>query len=309
MQENNQPVRVRKNVPVAPLSTFHIGARVELFCEVRSPEDLIGAVKWANASRIPYRILGSGSNVVFPDSKLKHLLIRIAGGKLQYHSCRCVVDAGVLLADVIDGAIRRGLKGLETLSGIPGTIGGAIVGNAGAYGHSISEVVEKVEIWDGRTRRFLTRAQCAFQYRESIFKQKPFVLLRAFLRFRRGDAQRLRRTSREIITLREKKYRPGLRCPGSFFKNVLVKDVSKKALGRIDAGKIIDGKIPSGYLLEEVGARGTRVGGVVVAAFHGNLFVNDDGATARDVRVLAQTLRKRVQRKFGIRLEEEIRYF
>ena len=303
------PIRVRKNVPVAPLSTFHIGSRAALFCEVSSPEDLIEAVKWAKASRIPYKILGSGSNVVFPDTKLKHLLIRIAGGKLQYDSRRCMADAGVLLADVIDGAIRRGLRGLETLSGIPGTIGGAIVGNAGAYGHSISEVVEKVEIWDGRTRRFLTRAQCEFQYRESIFKEKPFVLLRAFLRFRRGDVQRLRRTSREIIATREKKYRPGLRCPGSFFKNVLVKNVSKKALARVDAGKIIDGKIPSGYLLEEVGARGMRVGGVVVASFHGNLFVNDDRATARDVRALAQALRKRVQRRFGIRLEEEIRYF
>jgi UDP-N-acetylmuramate dehydrogenase len=302
-------IYVRKDVPLAPLSTFRIGGRAELFCEVASPEELIAALRWAENNGRPYKILGSGSNVVFPDSRLKGFLIRIADGKLRFKGTACVVDAGVLLGEVIDGAIRRGLRGLETLSGIPGTIGGAVVGNAGAYGHSISEVVDRVEIWDGRRRRFLTRTQCAFEYRESIFKKKPFVLLRAFLRFRRGNARTLRRTSRDIIALREKKYRPGLRCPGSFFKNVLAKTVSKRSLARIDGSKIIDGKIPSGYLLEEVGAKGMRVGGIVVAGFHGNLFINDDKATARDVRSLARILRKRVQQKFGIQLGEEIRYF
>lgn len=309
LMPNDPRFRMRKNVPLAPLSTFRIGGRADMLCEVTSPEILIAAVHWAKANRVPYRILGSGSNVVFPDTRLKGLLIRVADGKLIFSGTRCTVDAGVLLAEVIDGAIRRGLRGLETLSGIPGTIGGAVVGNAGAYGHSISEVVERVEVWDGSERRFLTRAQCKFQYRESIFKEKPFILLRAYLRFRRGDARTLRRTSREIIAVREKKYRPGLRCPGSFFKNVLVKTVSKDSLARIDRAKIIDGKIPSGYLLEEVGARGMRVGGIVVAGFHGNLFINDDGATARDVHALARILRSRVQKRFGIRLEEEIRYF
>lgn len=305
----DSPIRFRRNAPLAPLSTFRIGGRAELLCEVASPDELIAAVRWAKTNHVHYRILGSGSNVVFPDTKLKGLLIRVAEGELVFSGTRFTVDTGVLLADVIDAAIRRGLRGLETLSGIPGTIGGAVVGNAGAYGHSISEVVERVEIWDGRERRLLTREQCKFQYRESIFKEKPFILLRAFLRFRRGTAGKLRRTSREIIELREKKYRPGLRCPGSFFKNVLVKSISKQALARVDRGKIIDGKIPSGYLLEEVGAKGMRVGGIVVAGFHGNLFINDDGATARDVHALAQILRNRVRRRFGIRLEEEIRYF
>jgi UDP-N-acetylmuramate dehydrogenase len=309
MKTGELAIHVRKDVPLAPLSTFHIGGRAELFCEVASPEELIAAVRWAEDKRRPYKILGSGSNVVFPDSRLKGFLIRIADGKLRFQGRTCVVDAGVPLGEVIEGAIRRGLRGLETLSGIPGTIGGAVVGNAGAYGHSISEVVDRVEIWDGRRRRFLTRRQCAFEYRESIFKEKPFVLLRAFLQFWRGNARTLRRTSRDIIARREKKYRPGLRCPGSFFKNVLAKTVSQSSLARVDGSKIIDGKIPSGYLLEEVGAKGMRVGGIVVAGFHGNLFINDDKATARDVRSLARVLRKRVQQRFGIQLEEEIRYF
>jgi len=213
------------------------------------------------------------------------------------------------LADVIGQAIRRGLRGLETLSGIPGTIGGAVVGNAGAYGHSISELVDRVEIWDGREHRILSRSECAFEYRESVFKKEPFVLLRAFLRFRRGDARKLQRASREIIALREKKYRPGLRCPGSFFKNVLVKSLTPESLDRIDRRKIIDGKIPAGYLLEAVGAKGMRAGGIVIARFHGNLFINQGGGTACDVRALARELKNKVKRRFGIQLEEEVRYF
>lgn len=303
------PPSLRRNVALARFSTFRIGDRAAFFCQVHSPDQLIAAVDWAAKHRKRCRILAGGSNVVFPDRKLQAVIVRIAGGQYQFQGAVCAADAGVPLATVIDSAISRGLRGLETLSGIPGTIGGAVVGNAGAYGHSVSEVIEKVEIWDGKRRRFLSRARCAFRYRDSVLKHRPWLLLRVFLRFRRGDAPSLRRTSREIIRLRTKKYRPGLKCPGSFFKNVLVGDVSKSCLARVDRRKIIEGKIPAGYLLEEVGAKGMRAGGISIAHFHGNLFVNRGGATAHDVRALAKVLKQRVRRKFGIRLEEEIRYF
>ncbi len=100
-----------------------------------------------------------------------------------------------------------------------------------------------------------------------------------------------------------------MRCPGSFFKNVLVSEISQRALKRIDPSKIIEGKIPAGYLLEQVGARGMSVGGIVIADFHGNLFINRRRGTAQDVRKLARILREKVRRKFGIELQEEIRYF
>jgi len=303
------PVHLRKNVALAPLSTFRIGGRVEYYCEVRTGNELVAMMEWARKSGLRARILAGGSNVVFPDTLLRGLLIRIVGGRIALRGTQCEADPGVALAAVIERAIRAGLAGIETLSGIPGTIGGAVVGNAGAYGHSISEVVERIEVWDGRKIRWLTREGCRFRYRESVFKQKPLLLLRVCLRFRRGDAKKLRGISRDIIRLRLKKYRPGLRCPGSFFKNVLVREVSKAALGRVDRAKIIEGKIPAGYLLEEAGARGMKHGGIAIASFHGNLFINRGGATAQDVRAMARALKSKVQRRFGIRLEEEIRYF
>jgi UDP-N-acetylmuramate dehydrogenase len=302
-------MRLQKQVALAPLSTFHIGGYAEYFVSVQTSEDLIAAVLAARRPRMPYKILAGGSNVVFPDETLPGLLIRIRGGESRFCATRCCADAGVKLASVIRESLRRGLEGLEALSGIPGTIGGAIVGNAGAYGHSIAEVVDKVEIWDGRSRRWLAPSGCQFRYRESVFKEKPYLVLRVVLKFRHGDARALQRTSQEIIRKRLQKYKPGLRCPGSFFKNVLVSEVSKRSLARIDRGKIIAGKIPAGYLLEQVGAKGMRVGGIVIAKFHGNLFINQNHGTAEDVRRLARVLKKRVRRKFGIALEEEIRYF
>ena len=106
-----------------------------------------------------------------------------------------------------------------------------------------------------------------------------------------------------------KKYKPGLKCPGSFFKNVLVRDASQRTLKLIDKIKIIKSKIPTGYLLEEVGAKGMRRGGIKIADFHGNLFINEGAGTARDVKELAKELKKRVRDHFGIELEEEVMYF
>jgi UDP-N-acetylmuramate dehydrogenase len=308
-RETNFLLTLRRNVPLSPLSTFRIGGYAQYYRSVRSPEGLIAIVTNARRAALPFRILGGGSNVVFPDTALPGLLVRVRGGAIRVDGNVVMVDAGVTLELVIEWAIFRGLKGLETLSGIPGTIGGAVVGNAGAYGHSIAEVVEKIEVWDGRRRRWIENSQCDFHYRESIFKKKPWIILRVVLRFGRGDPGELSRTSREIVEIRLKKYKPGLRCPGSFFKNVLVAEVPKQALALVDPQKIIDGKIPTGYLLEEVGAKGMRIGGIRIASFHANLFINDKRGTAHDVRRLARILKARVRKTFGIQLEEEVRYF
>ncbi|MBI5732684.1 UDP-N-acetylmuramate dehydrogenase [Candidatus Jorgensenbacteria bacterium] len=301
---------IKRNVNLAKFSTFKIGGRAEYFCIVKTPEDLLWVVLWALERGLMYRVFAGGSNIVFPDEGFRGLLVQYNGVNIQVlPRRRLLVHAGTPLRDVISKSISKKLSGLETLSGIPGTIGGAIVGNAGAYGHSIAEVVEKVEIWDGARCAWIAKNKCRFAYRDSILKYKPFLVLRAVLRFHRGNTKKLRGISRTIIKLRLKKYKPGLRCPGSFFKNVLVKNISKRSLRMIPKEKIIDGKIPAGYLLEQVGAKGMKVGRIKIADFHGNLFINQGGATAKDVKRLARILKLKVYKKFKIQLEEEIRYF
>ncbi len=307
-KEDFTQFRIKKNVKLAPLATFRIGGTCDYFTVAETPEKFIAIAEWAKKNGLRLTLFAGGSNVVFPDEKLKGLVLRFLGGKMSFEGNECVVDGGVLLGDVIRKSVNRGLRGLETLSGIPGTIGGAVVGNAGAYGHAVAEAVHDVEIWDGAKRRWIPRDQCQFAYRESVFKKKPFLVLRVKLKFKKGNAAELKKISRSIITIREKKYKPGIKCPGSFFKNVLVKDVAPRSLAAIDRTKIIEGKIPAGYLLESIGSKGMRVGGIAIANFHGNLFVNRGRAKASDVKKLADILRKKVRAKFGITLEEEVRY-
>ncbi len=302
--------KLKLNVSLAPYTTFGIGGRADYFLEVHSPEELVAAVCWAKEKNWPYFLIAGGSNVVFGDKPFRGLVIRYLNprGKISCQGDALTCEAGVPLERLIRTAIKSGLAGLEALSGIPGTVGGAIVGNAGAYGQCISDCLMRVEIFDGQKIKWLNKKQCRFAYRDSIFKKKNWLILRAEFKLVTGDKKVLAKKSREIIKVRSEKYDSSLRCPGSFFKNVLVKDISSRAKKLINQTKIRDGKIPAGYLLEEVGAKGRRVGGIYVADFHGNLLINDGHGTYRDVITLATKLKKLVQKKFSLTLDEEVRY-
>lgn len=301
---------IKRNVALAPYSTFGLGGRADYFIEARSLEELVAAVCLAQEKKWSYFVVAGGSNVVFGDKTFCGLALyfKPKASPCHWQGNALTVEANLPLAQLIKTVIKSGLAGLETLSGIPGTVGGAIVGNAGAYGQTISDCLTRVEIFDGRKIKWLTKKQCQFAYRESIFKKKNWFILRAEFRLVKGDKKILAKKSREIIEIRLNKYNSNLHCPGSFFKNVLVKDMSRATLAKIDKQKIINGKISAGYLLEAVGAKGMRQGGIYVADFHGNLLINDGHGTYRDVITLATKLKKLVQKKFGITLDEEVRY-
>ncbi|MEK7209156.1 MAG: UDP-N-acetylmuramate dehydrogenase [Patescibacteria group bacterium] len=312
-------LRLKTDVELAPLTTFGIGGRAAFFIQAKNPDELIAAVELATEKHWPYFLLAGGSNVVFDDRTFRGLVIhfipKVSPG--QWQGLTLTMAANLPLAVLIKTAINHKLAGLEMLSGIPGTVGGAIVGNAGAYGQSISDHLVRVEIFssDKNKRQWLTKKQCQFAYRESIFKQGKLarrgggrLILRAEFCLTEGDEKMLAQKSREIIKIRSKKYSPKLRCPGSFFKNVLADKLSPKILKLIPPEKIIEGKIPAGYLLEQVGAKGMRQGSISVADFHGNLLINDGRGTYREVITLATKLKKLVKDKFGIILDEEIRY-
>jgi len=309
---------IKENVPLAGYTTFGIGDRARYLITVSNSDELIAAVHLAKKNHWSYFVIAGGSNVVFGDKTFSGLIIHF---KPKASPCQCqgltlTCSANLPLGQLIKTAIKNNLAGIETLSGIPGTVGGAIVGNAGAYGQTISDCLTRIEVFDPKnvkhrmshTTRWLTKKQCQFTYRESIFKEKNWLILRAEFHLTKGDKKALTKKSREIIRIRSEKYDSNLRCPGSFFKNVPIGTVSRVTLAKIDKQKIINGKIPAGYLLGAVGAKRMRVGGIYVADFHGNLLINDGQGTYRDVVILATKLKKLVQKKFGITLEEEVRY-
>ncbi len=305
-------VQIKKNYPIAHLSTFKIGGRARYFCEVKNDKELLEAIGAAKKLKAPYKLVAGGSNILFPDGVLSCFLIKIkklsSGPAIKITGNKITADAGTQLMAVIKTAISHGLKGLESLSGIPGTIGGAIVGNAGAYGRTICEAVEKIEILaNGNKKRWLKNRDCRFGYRHSVFKEKPWIVLRLVLNLKKGDSGELKKISQDILNKRLE-YK-GICCAGSFFKNVPVKDAPKKSLKLIPPEKITGGKIPAGYLLEQVGAQGLKIGKIKTADFHSNFIINTGLGKACDVKKLAQILKSRVKKRFGLALKEEVRYF
>jgi UDP-N-acetylmuramate dehydrogenase len=302
-------MNIIKQKNISQLSTFGIGEKAEYYTNPSNCKEIIEALNWAKEKKLPYHIIAGGSNIIFPDNTLPGLLIQIKGGSFKkIGDNKIETDAGVSLQKIINLANSLGFKGLETLAGIPGTIGGAIVGNAGAYGNSISQIIKEVKIWDGKKIKTLNNKDCKFRYRNSIFKEKNFIVINAILEFKKDSPKELSEKSEEIIKTRKRKYSPNLKSPGSFFKNVLVKDLSQNILKKINQEKIIEGKIPAGYLLENVGAKGKKIGEIQVAKFHGNVIINKGKGTRKDVEKLSQNLKEKVFKKFGIKLEEEVRY-
>lgn len=305
--------QLQTQVPLAPLSTFGLGGVAAFYAKVTNISELIAALGYARDSALPYALIAGGSNLVFPDGVWRGLIIHFAApdSEMVVVEEEITVSAGESLAKLVSTSIDHSLAGLEALSGIPGSVGGAIVGNAGAYGQSISDHLVSVDIFDAEKSetRCLQHSDGDFAYRDSVFKQnRNLIVLSAKFKLTKGNREELSQKAREIITIRNAKYVPGVKCPGSFFKNVLVSDISPEALAKIPADKIRDGKIATGWLLEQVGARGMREGEIEVADFHGNLLFNHDGGTAEQVKILAEKLKKLVWEKFEIKIEEEVRY-
>jgi UDP-N-acetylmuramate dehydrogenase len=301
---------LRENVPLAALTRFSIGGPADLLVETDSPEAFIAAVNACRASTAPFYIIGDGSNLVVSDRGYRGAVLRFAARNLRLEGSQVVIaDAGAPLQGLVDFSIEQSLAGLETLTGIPGSVGAAVYGNAGAYGHSISERVALVQFYDGRSLRQFNKEECRFEYRESIFKtHKDWMILRVRFALSPGDAADLRRRAAEILRIRNEKFPPAMKCAGSIFKNLLAADLPASVAADIPPEAIRDGKVAAAFFLEKVGAKGLSRGGIHVASYHANLIYNDGHGTAADLRALITELRDRVQARFGILLEEEVQY-
>jgi UDP-N-acetylmuramate dehydrogenase len=238
------------------------------------------------------------------------VVLRLSNHRIRVEGETVHVDGGASLQALVDFTVDAGLKGLETMTGIPGWAGAAIYGNAGAYGHSIAERISLVRFFgDGRGIREFDNAQCGFHYRESVFKRhKEWIIFSAELTMERGDAAALRETADRILAIRNRKYPPAMKCAGSIFKNFLLAELPPRVANEIPANVVIEGKVPSAWFLDQAGARGMQAGDIHVADYHANLIYNAGQGTARDLVGTIAELKQRVERRWGIPLEEEVQY-
>lgn len=302
-------LQVLSHVPLSRHTRFGIGGPADLFAETQSEDAFIQALNTARASGLPFTVIGGGSNLVVADAGYRGIILKFSGAQISMDGTTVTVEAGAVLQDLVDQTAAAGLKGLETMTGIPGFTGAAIYGNAGAYGHSISERVTAVRFYNGSGLREFSNSECEFRYRESIFKlQKSWVILSATLTLIAADSAELQKTAAGILTIRNEKYPPSMKCAGSIFKNLLVADLPSAVVSALPAGVIREGKVPSAYFLERAGAKGRRLGDIQVATYHANLIYNDGNGTAADLRTVINELKCLVAAEFGITLEEEVQY-
>jgi UDP-N-acetylmuramate dehydrogenase len=300
---------VSAHTPLAPYTRFGIGGPADLFAETRHEQAFLAAVAAARESGTPVSVTGGGTNLIVSDEGFRGLVLRYSEDTLRADGSRLAAGAGAVLQDLVDFANRHGLKGLETLAGIPGWVGAAVYGNAGAYGHSIAERVATVRFFDGAGVRVFDNRQCEFRYRESIFKRhKEWTVFQVELTLDAASAVELLQISADILTVRNEKFPPTMKCAGSIFKNFLLRELPPAVAAGVPAAVVREGKIPAAWFLEQVGAKGMRLGDIHVAAYHANLIYNAGQGTARDLCALIADLKCRVRERFGIEVEEEVQY-
>jgi len=300
---------VSTDAPLSRYTRFGIGGPADLFAETASVEAFLAALAAARSSGIPTMVMGDGTNLVVSDRGYRGIVLRYRADRLMAADGRVTAEAGAGLQQLVDFTIERGLQGLETLTGIPGSVGAAVYGNAGAYGHSISERVAAVRFYDGREVRVFTNEECRFRYRESTFKShRDWIIFSAELLLEAADAAALRKTAAGILEARNEKFPVTMKCAGSIFKNLLLRDLPPAVAAAVPAGAVHEGKAPAAWFLEQAGAKGMERGEIRVAAHHANLIYNAGAGTAADLCALIQELKARVRARFGIELEEEVQY-
>jgi UDP-N-acetylmuramate dehydrogenase len=284
---------LKQNEKLAPHTTFGIGGEALFFYAVRKPEDLIKAIQIVKQLDISFFVLGKGSNVLVSDSGFKGLVIKNQCDKIFSSDKEITCQSGVLLDDLVSLSCENSLSGLEFAAGIPGTVGGAVCGNAGAFGKSVGDLLTEAIILNSEGRiEEVPKKYFEFGYRESKLKRTEDILLSATFKLMKGEKERIKKEVRKNLEERRKRLPQKEKSAGCFFKNVL------------ENGK----KISAGFLLEQVGAKKMREGDAAVFGRHANILINLGRAKAEDVRRLANLLKRKVKQKFDMDLEEEVVY-
>ena len=300
-------LHVSENARLAPHTRFGLGGPALALIDAHTESALAAAVRILDGSQ--WTLIGGGSNLVVADEGFSGVVLRYVAPGIRVEGTQVEADSGVVLQDLVDHAIAKGLQGLETMTGIPGWLGGAVYGNAGAYGHSLHELVESVRLFDGSSLRSISGPECQFRYRESIFKQqKHWLILSAQLRMKHANTVELKAKADGILKIRNEKYPPTMRCAGSIFKNLILSELPESVRQTVPGQVVREGKVPSAFFLEQVGAKGMILGGIEVAVYHANLIYNTGNGTAAEVRQLIETLKVRVRESYGLILEEEVQY-
>jgi len=282
---------IKKNIFLRNYTTFRIGGPAKYFFVAKTKEDLTKAIQMAKKSNLPFFILGGGSNILVSDKGHNGLVIKIKNQKSKIKNNRIFAEAGLALNRLVKLSLKNNLTGMEWAVGIPGTIGGAIYGNAGAFKKSMKDLIKEVEVFDTKDEKIkiFKNKDCKFGYRDSIFKKKKnLIILSASLQLKKGKKMKIKEKIKRYLNYRKETQPLNFPSAGSIFKNPK--------------------NFYAGFLIEKCGLKGKRIGNAKISEKHANFIVNLGNGKAKDVKKLIKLIKKKVKNKFKIELEEEIQY-
>lgn len=292
--------KIIPHTPLSTVTTFQLGGSCQGLINCQTPKELQSAVKFLNDQKEKFILIGGGSNLVVSDQGLDCFVIRYVSERplVERSGNDVVVSASTVLDHLVQLAISEGLEGINTCSGIPGTVGGAVVGNAGAWGKQVGDVLKYVIVLkpDGSTQK-VQHKDLGFTYRHSRLKESGDILLSVCFTLQPAEPTVLENERREILAKRQKKH-PDLTtrpCAGSFFRNI---EPTSKA----------DKRQAAGWFLEQAGGKDLKVGGAEIFEKHANIIVKGKDCTAQDVCDLSREMAKRVKDKFNFDLVREVRF-
>lgn len=279
---------IKKNVDLKPYNTYHTGGRSDFLCICRDLDELEEALVFARENNLEKMIIGGGSNVLFSDVGFKGFVIVNKIDHIKFGDDKIQAGSGYPLSKLLSESAKMGLSGMEFLAGIPGTVGGAVVGNAGSAEKSIAGVLSSVAVYSPDGDIFELRPdEIEFSYRKSNLPERNLIVLEASFLLKKGDPKKSSKVIRENIKIKSQKQPVGFSC-GSYFKNPK--------------------GITAGEVIEKLGFKGKKVGGAQVSFEHANFIINTGNAKSKDIYKLAQQIKKAAKEKLEINLEEEVRY-
>ncbi|HEX4348213.1 MAG TPA: UDP-N-acetylmuramate dehydrogenase [Vicinamibacterales bacterium] len=290
--------RAVANAPLAPFTTFRVGGPADWLLETRSSDEILRALRVASSIGVPVTILGGGSNVLVADMGVRGLVIRPrAGAILRTSESRVRADAGVTMNGLVRWTVLHGAAGLEAWAGTPGTVGGAVFGNAHFGGRNVGELIDSVELATrfGEVSR-VAAGELGFAYDRSRLQTTGEVLISATFVVGIEEPGALRTTARASLAFRKRTQPLESPSAGCVFQNPQrVRDVVPEGI-----------PWSAGALVDRAGLKGVAIGGARVSAAHGNFIINEGGATAAEIKQLVERCRRGVREQFGVELRDEI---
>ena len=303
---------IKENVLLAPLTSFRLGGEAKYFVDVKTVEELKEALTFAKEKKVDFYVMAGGTNLLISDNGYEGLIIRMKISQAQVTDGLVDITAGTPLIKVVNFSAENGFADIEALAGVPGTFGGAVRGNAGAFGTEIGNHIDEVTALDANTLEIVKfkKDQCDFSYRSSVFKKnKNLIVLSATLKLTPADIAACKAKVMETVMGRTKKGLQGAKSAGSYFMNPKIED--ENLLKEFEQEKGVPARnkvVPAGWIIEKAGLKGKTIGGAQVSENHTNYIINTGQGTAENVIMLVSYVKQQVRDQFGIQLVEEVNY-